>query len=183
METDPIPGQQLPPPPPSSDPSTSEAPFFDLSGWQAISPSLGRIRQIEVGGASVGLLLIGAVAGLVTGVALIPVFTAVVAIGGWSSGSLYISRRVRSWGYLARDQDLLVRRGVMFRRLSVVPYGRMQTVDVTAGPLERAFRLATVRLHTASAASDARIPGLAKLEAAALRDRLADLGEAHAEGL
>ena len=51
-------------------------------------------------------------------------------------------------------------------RLSVVPYGRMQFIDVTAGPFERSFGLATVRMHTAAAASDARIPGLAADEAA-----------------
>jgi membrane protein YdbS with pleckstrin-like domain len=71
----------------------------------------------------------------------------------------------------------------MFSRLSVVPYGRMQFIDVAAGPLERLFGLATVRMHTAAAASDARIPGLDRAEAARLRDRLADVGEAQAAGL
>ncbi len=94
-----------------------------------------------------------------------------------------VGRRFRSWGYAEREDDLLVRRGVMFSRLSVVPYGRMQFIDVQAGPLERLFRLATVRLHTAAAATDARIPGLESQEAARLRDRLAELGEAQAAGL
>jgi membrane protein YdbS with pleckstrin-like domain len=95
----------------------------------------------------------------------------------------FVGRRYRSWGYAERADDLLVRRGVMFARLSVVPYGRMQFIDVTAGPLERAFGLATVRLHTAAAATDARIPGLEREDAARLRDRLAELGEAQAAGL
>jgi membrane protein YdbS with pleckstrin-like domain len=56
-------------------------------------------------------------------------------------------------------------------------------VDVTAGPLERAFGLATVQLHTAAAASDARVPGLPPAEASRLRDRLTALGEDRAEGL
>ena len=94
-----------------------------------------------------------------------------------------LKRRFTSWGYLERGDDLLVKRGVLFSRLSVVPYGRMQFVDVTAGPLERSFGLATVRLHTAAAASDARIPGLEREEAARVRDRLAELGEAHLAGL
>jgi membrane protein YdbS with pleckstrin-like domain len=59
----------------------------------------------------------------------------------------------------------------------------MQFVDVTAGPVERMFGLATVQLHTAAAASDAKIPGLPPQEATRLRDRLAALGEARAEGL
>jgi membrane protein YdbS with pleckstrin-like domain len=96
---------------------------------------------------------------------------------------LLLRRSLRSWGYAERADDLLVRRGLLFRRLSIVPYGRMQFVDVTAGPLERLFGLATVQLHTAAAASDATIPGLPPQEAARLRDRLAALGEARAEGL
>nr|WP_305786568.1 PH domain-containing protein [Actinoplanes lichenis] len=92
-------------------------------------------------------------------------------------------RAVRAWGYAERDNDLLVRHGLVVRRLSIVPYARMQFVDVTAGPLERAFKLATVQLHTAAAASDAKIPGLPPEEAARLRDRLTALGEDRAEGL
>ncbi len=94
-----------------------------------------------------------------------------------------LRRRVQAWGYAERDEDLVVTRGVLFRRLSVIPYGRMQFVDVTAGPFERSFKLATVRMHTAAAASDARIPGLTADEAARLRDRLTTLGEAKAAGL
>lgn len=94
-----------------------------------------------------------------------------------------IIRAVRAWGYAERDHDLLVRHGLLVRRLSIVPYARIQFVDVTAGPLERAFNLATVQLHTAAAASDARVPGLPPVEASRLRDRLTALGEHHAEGL
>jgi len=91
--------------------------------------------------------------------------------------------RYRSWGYLERDEDLVVRRGLVFRRLTVVPFGRMQFVDVTAGPVDRLFDLATVQLHTAAAATDARIPGLRSADAAQLRDRLAALGEARTSGI
>lgn len=94
-----------------------------------------------------------------------------------------LPRTVRAWGYAERADDLLVRHGRLNRRLSIVPYGRMQFVDVTVGPVERLFGLATVQLHTAAAASDARIPGLVPAEAARLRDRLTALGEARAEGL
>ena len=97
--------------------------------------------------------------------------------------AFFMRRRFSAWGYTERDEDLLVRRGVFVSRLSVVPYGRMQFVEVIAGPFERSFGLATVHLHTAAAASDARIPGLERDEAARLRDRLAALGEAQAAGL
>jgi membrane protein YdbS with pleckstrin-like domain len=95
----------------------------------------------------------------------------------------FAQRRVRAWAYREREDDLMVRRGVFITRLSVIPYGRMQFIDVVAGPVERAFGLATVRMHTAAAASDARIPGLQADEAARLRDHLAELGESKAAGL
>jgi len=91
--------------------------------------------------------------------------------------------RYRSWGYAEREDDLIVHRGLLFRRTSVVPYGRMQFIDVTAGPVDRVFGLATVQLHTAAAATDARIPGLLRRDAEQLRDRLASVGEARATGL
>jgi membrane protein YdbS with pleckstrin-like domain len=94
-----------------------------------------------------------------------------------------VERRWRAWGYAERTDDLLVRRGVLIRRTSVIPYGRMQYVDVTAGPLDRRLGLATVTMHTAAAATDASIPGLLADEATRLRDRLAALGEARQAGL
>lgn len=96
---------------------------------------------------------------------------------------VFVGRRYRAWGYCERSRDLLVRRGVLVKRLTVVPYGRMQLVDVTAGAVERMFGLATIKLHTAASATDARIPGLGPDEARRLRDRLADLGEAQAAGV
>jgi membrane protein YdbS with pleckstrin-like domain len=133
------------------------------------------LRRLEVAGAAVvAAVLVGILAG--PEFAIVPV---VLGAAAW----ILVGRRYRSWSYGERDDDLLVRRGVMFARLSVVPYGRMQYIDVTAGPFERAFGLATVRLHTAAAATDARIPGLERDEAARLRDRLAELGEAQAAGL
>ncbi|GAA4299596.1 hypothetical protein GCM10023178_04150 [Actinomadura luteofluorescens] len=89
----------------------------------------------------------------------------------------------RAYGYVERGDDLIVTHGVLVRRLIVVPYGRMQFVDVTAGLLERWMGVATVRMHTAAAATDATIPGLPTAEAALLRDRLAQKGEERSMGL
>jgi membrane protein YdbS with pleckstrin-like domain len=140
------------------------------------------LRRLELGVPAlvvgVGLAVVGALSGSTIAYGLAAATVALGAIA-WP----FVGRRFGSWGYAEREDDLLVRRGVMFARLSVVPYGRMQFIDVTAGPLERAFGLATVRLHTAAAATDARIPGLERGEAARLRDRLAELGEAQAAGL
>ncbi|MEK8227633.1 PH domain-containing protein [Oerskovia sp. M15] len=104
-----------------------------------------------------------------------------LVIGIWCAA--VVPRQVRAIGYAERDDDLLIRKGVMFRSLVVVPYGRMQYVDVQAGPLARRFRIAQVQLHTASPATDASIDGLEPAEAERLRDRLASRGEARLAGL
>ena len=93
-----------------------------------------------------------------------------------------LARWVRAWGYAERDEDLYLTRGLYFRELTVVPYGRLQLVRVEAGPIERAFGLATVSLITASVQSGARIPGLDAAEAARLRDRLIEVGQAMGAG-
>jgi membrane protein YdbS with pleckstrin-like domain len=129
------------------------------------------------------LMLALIVAGALSGTPLvIAIGVCAVAVAAAAS-YLAVERNYRSWGYSERAEDLLVTRGVLFRRLVVVPYGRMQLVDVTAGPIERRFGIATVRLHTAAAGTDARIRGLPPDEAARLRDRLSALGEARSAGL
>jgi membrane protein YdbS with pleckstrin-like domain len=153
------------------------------SDWAAPSPRLGTLRHAQTAATAVVAALasvgIGAAAGA-TGAGLVAALAVLAAAG---VVDLSLARRVRAWGFAEREADLLVRRGVLFRRLSVIPYGRMQYVDVTAGPWERAFGLATVRMHTAAAASDARIPGLTTAQAARLRDQLSALGESQAAGL
>jgi uncharacterized protein len=150
--------------------------------WRRPSPRLLTLRRVQVAVVVVPLTVVVAVV-----LAFEAVWGAVLGAGvvlGLGVVAEWIARRrVRAWRYAEREDDLLVQRGLLFSRLSVVPYGRMQFIDVTAGPFERSFGLATVRMHTAAAASDARIPGLSGAEAARLRDRLAELGEAQAAGL
>ena len=113
------------------------------------------------------------VAGLIWAVAAVIVIIRLV----------FVPRNWRSWGYVEREDDLYITHGVMFRNLIAVPYGRMQLVEVESGPLERAYGLASVTLKTANPETGARIPGLTPEEATRLRDRLTELGEAHASGL
>jgi uncharacterized protein len=150
--------------------------------WLRPSPLLLRARRIEVGAVTVLAALVGGLAGQSVSAATGGGIAAGLVLAGLAAERI-LARRVASWGYAERKDDLMVRRGVLVRRLSVIPYGRMQFIDVTAGPLERALGLATLRMHTAAAASDARIPGLDRAAAAALRDQLAALGEAQAAGL
>ena len=146
--------------------------------WRGISRSYLILRRLEV-------VAVAAVAAIVLAVVLDGAYrlTAIAPLACGAVALVIVQRRFAAWGYAERADDLLVKRGVLFARLSVVPYGRMQFIDVTASPLERLIGIATVRMHTAAAASDARIPGLEKDEAARLRDRLAELGESQAAGI
>jgi membrane protein YdbS with pleckstrin-like domain len=141
------------------------------------------MRQLEL---SIVTVVVAALFGLIFFAAaggLAGVITVVVVVGVGLSTAWFVRRRFHAWRYQERHEDLIVARGVMVHRLSVVPYGRMQFVEVTAGPIERIFNLSTVKLHTAAAASDARIPGLEQSEATRLRDRLTQLGESKAAGM
>jgi uncharacterized protein len=151
--------------------------------WVGVSPRLRTMRRLELGaiavviaaGVAVAFAAAGSIAGAVMGAVGVALFAA--------AGFIVVGRNYDSWGYAERGADLLVTHGVMVRRLVVVPYGRMQLVDVTAGPIERRFGISTLRLHTASAGTDARIHGLTAAEATRLRDRLAALGESQSAGL
>ena len=157
-------------------------PWPDAVDWRPVSRKLITVELISRTTSNV-IVLAGLLIGwIVVGHWWWPAAMGVVVVFAvWRA--IVTVRAVRAWGYAERDNDLLVRHGLLVRRLSIVPYARMQYVDVTAGPLERAFHLATVQLHTAAAASDARVPGLPPEEAARLRDRLTALGEDRAEGL
>lgn len=157
---------------------------FDPPGvpWQPVSPRLVTARLVTSAVVLVLPLLGTAALAAVSGVPALWALPAAVLVAGVVV-VVTVPRQVRALGYAERDDDLLIRKGVMFRSLVVVPYGRMQFVDVQAGPLDRALGIAKVQLHTASPGSDAAIPGLAPAEAERLRDRLAARGEAQLAGL
>ncbi len=92
-------------------------------------------------------------------------------------------RRVRAIGYELREDDLLFRRGIMFRRIVAVPYGRMQLVDINRGPLSRALGLSELKFVTAAASSGVVIPGLPQEDAERLRDDLVARAESRRVGL
>ncbi|GAA0302373.1 PH domain-containing protein [Kineococcus aurantiacus] len=159
-----------------------EEPFAPSDvAWQRIDPAWATAQRL-VGGIVFGLV---AVVLVVLAVLLTPwVWLGfAVAVPLWWWDFRWAARQVRAWGYAERDDDLLVVKGILFRSLVVVPYGRLQYVDVEAGPVDRRFGLAKVQLHTASSDTDAAIPGLRPQEAARLRDRLAARGEARLAGL
>lgn len=82
-------------------------------------------------------------------------------------------RRYMARGYVMGEDRLRVVRGMLFRSDTVVPFGRVQHIDVDQGPLERAYGLATLTLHTAgNHNASVSLPGLADADARAMRETI-----------
>ncbi len=145
--------------------------------WQRVSPALATRDRLV----AAAFWTPFAVAGVV--VALVPlpwwarVLGAVVAVATLvalaADWTLAERRRARR-GYLETDDEVVLTEGVLFRSMTVVPYGRLQYVDVEAGPLQRRLGIATLTVHTASPRTAAELPGLPADEAARLRGVLTE---------
>jgi hypothetical protein len=82
-------------------------------------------------------------------------------------------RRYRRWGYREGEDEIEIRRGNIVRVRTILPFGRVQHIDVAQGPIQRAFGLATLVLHTAGThGASVPLPGLAHGDAEAMRDRI-----------
>ncbi len=153
-----------------------------VSDWKRVSP---RYVLVEIVGTVLfGLALCGGavVLWLVVGLEWAPYLIAAIVLITLLT-VLFEPRRVRAIGYRLRQDDLLFRRGIMFTRFVSVPYGRMQLVDITRGPIARWLGLADLKFVTAAASSGVLIPGLAEADAESLRDRLVELAESRRAGL
>ncbi len=75
--------------------------------------------------------------------------------------------------YRVDARGVRIRRGVLWRKIISIPTSRVQHTDVTQGPLQRHFGLATLTVHTAGTQSASiALPGLAHDVALKLRDHL-----------
>jgi hypothetical protein len=82
-------------------------------------------------------------------------------------------RRYRAWGYDATSDELYVQNGIWLQTLTVVPFGRVQHIDVSQGPLERRYGVGALTLHTAGTrASAVVLPGLDMADAERMRDEI-----------
>jgi uncharacterized protein len=160
---------------------------LDVTGaWQRVSM---RFAVVESIGTVIGWLIVG------VGVTVVLYFLNDGEMPMWAwlplaaalvfavVGVVWAFLRTRTIGYLERSDDLLVRRGMLFRRFVAVPYGRMQIVDISQGPIERMFGLKTLKFVTAAASSAITIPGMPGSTAEELRDHLVAVSESRRAGL
>ncbi|MFN3707374.1 PH domain-containing protein [Microcella sp.] len=186
--TDPTPASETPTADresPTAAPESSTSARIELpvepGEWQRVSPKyivVDIVGWLIFGGimtvASFTPYWIGWSLGWILPVALGTIFLLVIA---------FTPRRVRAIGYALRDDDLLFRRGILFQRFVAVPYGRMQLVDISRGPVARMLGLAELKFVTAAASSGVLIPGLPLERAEQLRDHLVAVAETRRAGL
>lgn len=96
---------------------------------------------------------------------------------------IILPRQAKALGYMLREDDVVFRKGILWQRMVAVPYGRMQLVDITQGPMDRAFGISQLKMVTAAATTGVQIPGLTQSGAEALRDTLIDVAETRRTGL
>lgn len=151
------------------------------STMNAVSPKLVKARYwavvpflvVTILGSAASAVFLWSWMWIVTGV-----WVAILVWAVW-----LIPAQVRRIRWREDPDELLITKGKLWRTLTVVPYGRLQFVDVQEGPIARRCGLAEVEIHTASSTSDASIAGLPVADAYALRQRLTDKARERLSGL
>jgi membrane protein YdbS with pleckstrin-like domain len=157
---------------------------LDLPGvtWRRVSPKYVVVDVVGTLVSTVVAVVVASLPAFFSGLVLLWLIPAVVLVVMLIVVA-FVPRRVRSIGYQLRDDDLLFRRGLLFQRFVSVPYGRMQLIDITRGPVSRIVGLSDLHFVTAAASSGVAIPGLPVAIAEELRDQLVALAETRRAGL
>lgn len=162
--------------------------YHEQLSYQRVSPRLIPLRQMNNAIGFGFFILFCTIPLLIVQVAYPPFFAnsaayllyllpGALVIWGISLAFI-IPRQVRAMGYLENRDDLLLRRGILFRTQVAVPYGRIQYVDIRQGPLQRAFGLTQIVITTAGGGTASTFEGLPMHEAERLRDELTQRGHA-----
>lgn len=170
---------------PHPDAAAPPAPTIADGEERSLDPRSVTVARIS---AAVWLAVLAAPLGIVAAVLLV-VFGLGVAplawVGAGAAGyvafslwSLYWPAvRYRHASYRLDDRGLRIRRGVVWRSEILVPKSRVQHTDVSQGPVQRRFGLATLVLHTAGTQHAAvSLGGLPHEVALAIRDDLIEGG-------
>lgn len=150
----------------------------DIREYTTERRSLAPGVQLQWGfGTSIGVLILSSIlTGIVAVAGLDPRLGAVILVVLFVLGMAWVSKRYDRWVYQVREDALYLERGVVTHVRTLVPYVRIQHVDTSRGPLERALGLSTLVVYTAgSRGADVSIPGLTPEEASDLQQRVKEL--------
>ena len=96
---------------------------------------------------------------------------------GWIGAAIFVlvipARRAARWGFRIGEEELRVAHGWLFRTDTIVPFVRVQHIDVGQGPVERWFGLSHLVVHTSGTHNSmVMLPGLPADLAAAMRETI-----------
>lgn len=124
----------------------------------AVPVVIGAAVLLSVSARTDGVQAVAAGAGLVALMTLIGVYR-------------WLDAEYRGWAL--REHDLIARSGVLWRAVTALPIARIQHVETTHGPLERAHGLARLKLYSAGGmTADLDVIGLPRDTADELREYL-----------
>ena len=139
----------------------------------------GAIGVAVAASSALAAVLVAAVATPLGAPAAAGLGTAVLALSAAGAAACYLwpAVRYRHIRYRLDAHGVTIRRGVVWRTVTSVPTSRVQHTDVSRGPVERYFDLATLVIHTAGTRdASVALSGLGHREAIVLRDRLIEAG-------
>ena len=147
--------------------------LFRVFPEQPLDP---RMRLAWIAGTAIRVLVWIALAAALTN-RFLPdqweVITTTLTLAGLTWAMAWPALKYRNWSIRLDERHLVVRHGVVWRRERLVPRTRVQHVDISSGPLDRAFGLRQLAVYTAgSRSADVGIPGLAPATAEGLRAAL-----------
>jgi membrane protein YdbS with pleckstrin-like domain len=138
-------------------------------GQQAVMHVGARVPSLIVGGA---IAMLGRVVNDQLGWPSWPGFAIGALVALWLA-VITPRRRWRAWGWALAPDELHVAHGTWTQVHTVVPLTRVQHIDVSQGPVERAFGVARLILHTAGTSHAVVVlPGLSRVKAEELRDSI-----------
>ncbi|WP_324072958.1 MAG: PH domain-containing protein [Erythrobacter sp.] len=159
---------------PASVPASVPAPLDDDGELTKLHPSYAHALRLQTALTAIPFLIGSLVlesafrgeglfpSGLIAGPVLLIALALIIRVP---------ARRYGSRGYQISADRLRVVRGLLFRSDTVVPFGRVQHIDVNQGPLDRFFGLATLTLHTAgNHNASVSLPGLGEELAREMRE-------------
>lgn len=154
---------------------------FEGVAFRGVSSGLVKVRFFN---AILGLTIFNAIliplSIWVTGWIWIAV-AVVTAIYLWRM--LLIVPQVKAFQYAPMQNELLIKNGLYFKQITAIPYGRIQYVEASQGPLMRYFQINSLQVHTAAGSTEGNIDGLHETDAVALRSYLSARCESEMIGL
>jgi len=164
------------PQPPEATPSVADA------EWRSLDPRYVSLQR-QLGWITAGVLTAIAGVGLTVFLVATPwpwfidALIATLALAGLVSFTWWLQAwpplEYRYASYRVDQNGLEIKRGVFFRAVVNVPRSRVQHTDVSQGPLQRRYGLATLVVHTAGTSSaEVHLSGLTHEIALSIRDHL-----------